>query len=381
MATLKTWGRTHTCGSLTGDDVGQHVSIAGWVANHRDHGGVLFIDLRDRWGITQVVFRPEHGDQVYRQAAALKMEWVIGVKGKVVARPDDMINPDLPTGAVEIDPENIVVFNEAKTLPFLIKDEIDVSEELRFKYRFLDIRRPAMQNNLLLRHRMYQSVRRFFDEEGFIEVETPFLMKSTPEGARDFLVPSRIHKGKFYALPQSPQTYKQLLMVSGFDRYCQIVRCFRDEDFRADRQPEFTQIDVEMSFVNEEDVLGTMERMMVRLYKEIKGVELPSSFPRLSYTEAMEKYGTDRPDLRFGLEILDISHIAGSSGFNIFENTVKEGGKVRGIRVPNIGAVSRKQVDEHTQFVQRFKARGLVTLQIREEEISSPIGKFVKPEF
>ena len=380
MATLETGLRTHTCGSLTEKDVGKRVSISGWVANHRDHGGVLFVDLRDRWGKTQVVFRPEHPDDVYRQAGSLKLEWVVRVEGRVAKRPNDMVNPDMPTGEIEIDPESVFILNEAKTLPFLIKDEIDVSEELRFKYRFLDIRRPAMQANLLLRHRVYQSVRRFFDAEGFIEIETPFLMKSTPEGARDFLVPSRIHKGKFYALPQSPQTYKQLLMVSGFDRYCQIVRCFRDEDFRADRQPEFTQIDIEMSFVDEEDVIGMMERMMVNLFKEVKGVDLPSPFKRLSYEEATARYGTDRPDLRFGLEIEDVSQVAAVSGFKIFAETVGEGGAVRGIRVPDIGSLSRKQVDEFTSFVREFGASGLVTIQIGEEEIRSPISKFLKPE-
>ena len=380
MATLETGLRTHTCGSLTEKDVGKRVSISGWVANHRDHGGVLFVDLRDRWGKTQVVFRPEHPDDIYRQAGSLKLEWVVRVEGRVAKRPNDMVNPDMPTGEIEIDPESVFILNEAKTLPFLIKDEIDVSEELRFKYRFLDIRRPAMQANLLLRHRVYQSVRRFFDAEGFIEIETPFLMKSTPEGARDFLVPSRIHKGKFYALPQSPQTYKQLLMVSGFDRYCQIVRCFRDEDFRADRQPEFTQIDIEMSFVDEEDVIGMMERMMVNLFKEVKGVDLPSPFKRLSYEEATAKYGTDRPDLRFGLEIEDVSQVAAVSGFKIFAETVGEGGAVRGIRVPDIGSLSRKQVDEFTSFVREFGASGLVTIQIGEEEIRSPISKFLKPE-
>jgi aspartyl-tRNA synthetase len=374
------WRRTHTCGQLGKQDCGKTVTLCGWVANHRDHGGVIFIDLRDRWGITQVVFRPKNGEELNELARRLKMESVIGVKGEVLLRPKDMMNPKLSTGNVEVMAIKLEVFNEAKTLPFLIKDPCDATEELRFKYRYLDIRRPSMQRNLLLRHRVYRVVRSFFNEEGFVEVETPFLMKSTPEGARDYIVPSRIHKGKFYALPQSPQTYKQLLMVSGYDRYFQIVRCFRDEDLRADRQPEFTQIDVEMSFVEEDDVLTTVEGLMVQLFQETLDRKLKVPFLRISYDEAMGKYGTDRPDLRFGMEIADVTEIAAKSGFRIFEETVKKGGKVRGIRMERGGLLSRKQIDLLTEYVQHFGAKGLVTIHKKAEEAVSQISKFVTPE-
>ena len=374
------WKRTHRCGDLTEKNKGEIVTVMGWVANHRDHGGVIFIDLRDRWGITQVVFHPERTASLYRIAAKLKMESVIGVKGEVVLRPSGMVNKEMVTGAIEVEATELTIFNEAKTLPFLIKDPCEASEELRFKYRYLDIRRPQMQRNLLLRHRVYQAVRRFFDGEGFVEIETPFLMKSTPEGARDYLVPSRIHKGKFYALPQSPQTYKQLLMVSGYDRYFQIVRCFRDEDLRADRQPEFTQIDVEMSFVEEEDILEVVERLMAHLFREILGVPLPVPFPRMDYAEAVTTYGTDRPDLRFRMEIVDVSDIAAQSEFRVFKDAAQKGGKVRGIRWEKGGHVSRKKMDELTAYVQNLGAQGLVTIQKVGEEFVSPISKFVSKE-
>lgn len=379
MGSESSWQRTHTCGQLGKQDCGKTVTLCGWVASHRDHGGVIFIDLRDRWGITQVVFRPKNGEELNESARRLKMESVVGVKGEVQLRPKDMMNPKLSTGNVEVMATKLKVFNEAKTLPFLIKDPCDAMEELRFKYRYLDIRRPSMQRNLLLRHRVYRIVRSFFDEEGFVEVETPFLMKSTPEGARDYIVPSRIHKGKFYALPQSPQTYKQLLMVSGYDRYFQIVRCFRDEDLRADRQPEFTQIDVEMSFVEEDDVLTTVEGLMVRLFQETLDKKLQIPFLRMSYDEAMEKYGTDCPDLRFGMEIVDVSEIAAKSGFRIFEETVEKGGKVRGVRMERGGLLSRKQIDSLTEYVQHLGAQGLVTIRKKEEAVSQ-ISKFVTPE-
>jgi len=376
----KGWQRTHTCGQLRDKDEGQAVTLVGWVARHRDHGGLLFVDLRDRWGITQVVFRPDEDGVLFKKAAKLKMESVIGVKGDVALRPENMVNPELPTGSVEVVAEGLKVFNESKTLPFLIQDPCEATEELRFKYRYLDLRRPSMQRNLLLRHRASQVVRKFFDEEGFVEIETPFLMKSTPEGARDYLVPSRIHRGKFYALPQSPQTYKQLLMVSGFDRYFQIVRCFRDEDLRADRQPEFTQIDVEMSFVEENDVLEVVERMMVRLFRETLGKELRRPFLRMSYAESMEKYGTDCPDLRFSMEIVDVTEVASKSDFRVFSDVVKKGGRIRGIRLEGIGPLSRKQIDDFTEYVQASGAKGLVTIQMKEGEAVSPIAKFVSKE-
>ncbi len=380
MGSEQNWKRTHNCGQLRKENKGKTVVLTGWVASNRDHGGVIFIDLRDRWGITQIVFHPEENQALSKKAAKLKMESVIGVKGDVVLRPKNMVNPGLPTGTIEITVREMVIFNEAKTLPFLIKDPCDATDELRLKYRYLDLRRPSMQRNLLLRHRMSQIVRKFFDEENFVEIETPFLMKSTPEGARDYLVPSRIHKGKFYALPQSPQTYKQLLMVSGFDRYFQIVRCFRDEDLRADRQPEFTQIDVEMSFVDEEDVLSMAERLMARLFKEVLDIDIKTSFPRLRYADAMLKYGTDKPDLRFGMEIVDVSDIAKESDFRVFKETVQKGGRVRGIRAAGAGYLSRKKIDELTEYARLFGARGLVTIQIKEEGIVSPAAKFVSPD-
>ncbi len=380
MAFVQNWKRTHNCGQLREENNGETVVLAGWVASNRDHGGVIFVDLRDRWGVTQIVFHPEENQALSKKAAKLRMESVIGVKGTVVLRPKNMINPELSTGTIEVAVREMVVFNEAKPLPFLIKDPCDATDELRLKYRYLDLRRPSMQKNLLLRHKMSQIVRRFFDEENFVEIETPFLMKSTPEGARDYLVPSRIHKGKFYALPQSPQTYKQLLMVSGFDRYFQIVRCFRDEDLRADRQPEFTQIDVEMSFVDEEDVLSMAERLMVRLFKEVLDIEIKAPFPRLRYADAMLRYGTDKPDLRFSMEIMDVSDTAAESDFRVFRETVEKGGKVRGIKAEKAGSFSRKKIDELTKYVQLFGARGLVTIQIKDEGIVSPIAKFVSSD-
>jgi aspartyl-tRNA synthetase len=356
------------------------VTLTGWVASQRDHGGMIFIDLRDRWGVTQVVFHPDQAADCIEAAKALRMESVIGVRGKVSLRPKDMANSKMATGAVEILATGLMVFNEAKPLPFLIKDPCDASDETRLKFRYLDLRRPAMQKNLILRHRMAQWVRRFFDSEGFIEIETPFLMRSTPEGARDYLVPSRIHRGKFYALPQSPQQYKQILMVSGFERYFQIVRCFRDEDLRADRQPEFTQIDVEMSFIDENDILSVMEKLVSRLFHDILGIQMPAPFRRMPYDEAVSKYGTDRPDLRFGMEIHDIGAEVPGCGFRVFEETVQNGGRVRGIKWEGAGRLSRKQVDELTASVQAWGAKGLVVVQKTEEGLLSPISKFVAAE-
>lgn len=377
MVAEQKWKRTHHCGDLNTRNKDQCVTLVGWVASQRDHGGVIFIDLRDRWGITQVVFHPDRDEKMIEAVKKLRMESVIGIRGKVVLRPKNMVNKLLPTGEIEVTADQLVVFNESKPLPFMIKDPCDAIDETRFKYRYLDLRRPQMQRNLLLRHQMAQIVRRYFDENGFVEIETPFLMKSTPEGARDYLVPSRIHQGKFYALPQSPQTYKQILMVAGFDRYFQIVRCFRDEDLRADRQPEFTQIDLEMSFINQDDIIEIMEGLMIRLFKEIQGKVILSPFRRIPYKEAMEKYGTDRPDLRFDLEIVDIGDEVANSGFRVFDETIEKAGKVCGIRLPEAGQLSRKQIDDYTAFVKTLGAQGLVVIQITEEGIRSPIAKFV----
>jgi len=374
------WKRTHTCGELNAKHRGKAITLTGWVASQRDHGGMIFVDLRDRWGITQVVFHPDKaGAYIIEEAKKLRMESVIAVRGEVLPRPEEMVNPKLSTGEIEILATELHVFNESKPLPFMIKDPCDALDETRLKYRYLDLRRPAMQKNLLLRHRMAQRVRQFFDKEGFVEIETPFLMKSTPEGARDYLVPSRIHPGKFYALPQSPQQYKQILMVSGFDRYFQIVRCFRDEDLRADRQPEFTQIDVEMSFIAEEDILSLMERLMADLFKDVLGLDIPVPFPRLSYDDAVSRYGTDRPDIRFGMEIVDIGSAAEACGFRVFEETVQKGGWVRGIKWEGAGKLTRKQVDGLTATVRERGAKGLVVVQKTEEGLLSPIAKVVQP--
>ena len=371
------WKRTHHCGALRSSDTGQTVVLNGWVANHRDHGGVIFVDLRDRWGMTQIMFDPAQDEKLADNASRLKMESVIGVRGTVIRRPADMMNPRLPTGEIEVNGQDMIIFNEARPMPFLIKDDCEATDETRLKYRYLDLRRPVMQKNMILRHRMAQMVRRFFDEESFIEVETPFLMKSTPEGARDYLVPSRIHKGRFYALPQSPQTYKQLLMVSGYDRYFQIVRCFRDEDLRADRQPEFTQIDVEMSFVDENDIMDIMERLIIRMFEEMLGRKVPAPFPRIGYAEAMSRFGTDRPDMRYGLELQDISHLVPDSGFRVFDETLAAGGTVRGLKLDGVGQISRKQIDTFTEYVRQFRAGGLVVIQKREEGVHSPAAKFL----
>ena len=367
--------RTHTCGELRTDHHGQHVVLMGWVARRRDHGGVIFIDLRDRYGITQIVFNPDN-KEVHEKARALRAEYVIAVEGLVQRRPEGMANPNIATGEIEVIASGMEILNAAKTPPFEIIDRVEASEELRLKYRYLDLRRPEMQKNLLLRHRVYQIVRRYFDENHFVEVETPMLMRSTPEGARDYLVPSRLHRGKFYALPQSPQTYKQILMVAGFDRYFQIVKCFRDEDLRADRQPEFTQIDVEMSFVDREDVLAMTEGLIVRIMQEIKGIEIPRPFPRLSFEQAMDRYGTDKPDTRFGMQLTDISAIVSDCEFRVFKDALAQSGVVKGIRVEGKAGYSRKQIDELTELARQYGARGLAAIKIGENDWEGSLNKF-----
>lgn len=374
------WKRTHHNDALNKTNVGEDVVLSGWVASVRDHGGLIFVDLRDRWGITQIVFVPEENQELTETAKHLKMESVIGVRGKVHERPAEMINEKLSTGEIEVHIQDLEVFNECKPLPFMIKDPCDALEETRFKFRYLDLRRPSMRKNMMLRHQTAQLVRNYFDENEFIEIETPFLMKSTPEGARDYLVPSRIHHGKFYALPQSPQTYKQLLMTSGFDRYFQIVKCFRDEDLRADRQPEFTQIDVEMSFVTEEDIIEIVEGLMSRIFKQVLDLEIKTPFPRMTFQESMEKYGNDRPDIRFEMEIQNLNHIVKDSEFKVFKETVQNGNQIRGLCLKNSGRLTRKQIDAYTDFVKKFKAKGLVVIQKTEEGIVSPISKFVSED-
>lgn len=378
MSTYKK--RTHTCGELRAEHVGQTVTLCGWVDTRRDLGGVIFIDLRDRYGKTQIVFAPQHDTQTYEAAKALRSEYVISATGKVEKRPAGTENPELPTGMVDVVITELTILNKAETPPFPIEDEIDVNEETRLKWRYLDLRRPIMQRNLLVRHRFYQLTRAYYDRHGFVEVETPMLMKSTPEGARDFLVPSRIHPGKFYALPQSPQTYKQILMVAGFDRYFQIVKCFRDEDLRADRQPEFTQIDVEMSFADEEDVQASTEGLIADLWQGICGEKLSLPFPRLTYREAMERFGSDKPDTRFGLEISDCSRIVANSGFRVFSDTVKKGGVVAGFTVPGLASYTRNQLDGLTDLAKSLGAGGLVYLKVQPEKVECSVEKFLTPE-
>ncbi|MCW8822590.1 MAG: aspartate--tRNA ligase, partial [Ignavibacteriaceae bacterium] len=368
---------THNCGELIEENVGEKVVLNGWVDRRRDLGGLIFIWLRDRYGITQIVFEPDSDQVAYELAKKLRSEFVISVEGKVRKRPDDAVNKDMKTGLIDVLADKLIILNESETPPFAIKDETETFEDLRLKYRYLDLRRPALQKVLLLRHRMYQLVRKYFDENGFVEIETPVLMKSTPEGARDYLVPSRIHKGKFYALPQSPQQYKQLLMVSGFDRYFQIVKCFRDEDLRADRQPEFTQIDVEMSFIDREQVFNVVEGLMKLLFKQLWGIELLLPIQRLAYDEALIKYGSDKPDLRFGMELHKLNEVFTKSEFKVFSDVVNSKGIIVGLVAKECASFSRSQLDGLANFVKNLGAKGLVWFKVTEDGVDSPTAKFL----
>jgi aspartyl-tRNA synthetase len=369
--------RTHTCGELRTSHIGQTVVLNGWVDTRRDLGGVIFIDVRDRYGVTQIVFAPQHNEEIYRRAHGLRTEFVISVQGVVERRPEGTFNESIPTGEVDVIVNSLEILSKAETPPFQIEDRVEVSEDHRLRYRYLDLRRPIMRRNMYIRHKMAQAARRYFDENNFIEVETPVLMKSTPEGARDFLVPSRLNKGKFYALPQSPQMYKQVLMVSGFDRYFQIVKCFRDEDLRADRQPEFTQIDVEMSFVDEDDVFTMAEGLMARLLKEVLDVEVVTPFDRLAYADAMSRYGTDKPDRRFGLEIVTLTDIVRESPFKVFSETAKAGGVVAGYAVPGCASYTRNQLDNLVDLTKSLGAKGLAYIKVGDSGFESPIRKFL----
>lgn len=373
--------RTHTCGELRLDSVGTPVTLCGWVDSYRDHRGVVFIDLRDRYGITQVVFQLELDSAGQALARDLRSEDVIQVSGSVVARGEGLENPKLATGQIEVRAESLTLLNKSKTPPFEPRTFDLPNEELRLSHRYIDLRRPQLQNNLILRHKLTISVRKYFDERDFLEIETPMLGKSTPEGARDYLVPSRVTPGAFYALPQSPQIYKQLLMVAGYDRYFQLARCFRDEDLRADRQPEFSQIDVEMSFVNQEDILQTIDGLIARTVHDLRGTEHPLPLPRYTHAEVMERFGTDKPDLRFGMELVDIGEIAATCGFSVFQKTIESGGRVRGIRVEAAAEkFSRKAIDELTVFVGNHGAKGLAFFRVKDGELDSPIAKFFTPE-
>ena len=372
--------RTHTCGELRTKDVGKSVVLNGWVDSRRDLGGVIFIGLRDRYGITQVVFDSEENESAHKIGKELRSEFVVSVEGQVIKRPDDQISSEMDTGEIDVVVESVSVLNESETPPFPIKDDVDAFDDLKLKYRYLDLRRAPLQKNLMIRHRMYQVTRKYFDKNDFVEVETPMLMKSTPEGARDYLVPSRLHRGRFYALPQSPQTYKQLLMVSGFDKYFQIVKCFRDEDLRADRQPEFTQIDVEMSFVDTEDVFKAVEGLMKVLFKEIWDKDLQFPVTRFTFDEAMEKYGSDKPDIRFGLELVTLNDLFKDSEFKVFKDAVSSDGIVTGFAAQGCADYSRNQIDNLTAVVKKLGAKGLVWLKVNDDGLDSPVAKFLSED-
>ncbi len=377
---MERWQRTVYCGELSEKNLEEEVIVNGWVQRYRDHGGLIFVDLRDRTGIVQVVFNPQISEESHRIADTLRSEFVIAVKGKVVRRDPENVNPKIPTGQIEIQAHSVKILNKSKTPPFLVEDKIDVSEEKRLKFRYIDLRRPKMLNNLIMRHRVVSAVREFFNENRFIEVETPILTKSTPEGARDFLVPSRINIGHFYALPQSPQLFKQILMISGIDRYYQIAKCFRDEDLRADRQPEFTQIDVEMSFVARDDVMDTSERMIKHILSKVYGVEITEKFPVYSYDEVMEKYGTDRPDLRFGVEITDITDLVPETDFKVFKDVVEKGGVVKVVVAPRGDRFSRSDLDGMRDFAVKHGGKGLAWMRYRNGKLESNIVKYFPDE-
>ena len=374
---LGDWKRSAYCGEPRAGSVGSEMTLAGWVHRRRDHGGVIFVDLRDRDGICQVVFRPEVDPVSHEKAKQLRAEDVIAVRGTLSKRSPETINPDLATGEVELVCQDLRLLNASAVPPFTIEDETEANENTRLKYRYLDLRRPQSLSHLLLRYRMIKLIRDYLDSFGFIDIETPVLTKSTPEGARDYLVPSRIYHGKYYALPQSPQLFKQILMVGGVDRYYQIVKCFRDEDLRADRQPEFTQLDMELSFVQPEDVIQVVEGMITLLFKELKGLEPKRPFPRLTFEEAMSRFGSDKPDLRFGLEILDFTPALRNSQFKVFGGAIQKGGVVKGIRIPKGGEMSRKDLDDMTPFVASFGAKGIAWTKMTSGGWQSPIAKFL----
>lgn len=375
------WVRTDYCGKIGTNDLEREVILMGWVQSHRDHGGVIFIDLRDREGLVQVVLNPENSEEVHKKGEAIRDEWVIAVKGIVSKRSPETINPNLKTGEIEVMASEVRILNTSKVIPFLIEEDINVDELLRMKYRYLDLRRPVMRNNIITRHKVAAATRDYLNSVGFLEIETPYLTKSTPEGARDFLVPSRLNPGEFYALPQSPQILKQTLMVSGLDRYYQVVRCFRDEDLRADRQPEFTQVDIEMTFINEDDIMGVVEGMLKEIFKQAIGKEITTPFKRMSHEEAMLKYGSDKPDTRFGLELEDISHIFADSEFKVFSGAIKNGGIIKVLKVEGKAAeLSRKEIDDYTEAAKSLGAKGLAWIRVADGEWQSPIVKFFSDE-
>ncbi len=372
--------RTHHAGELRKEHAGREVTLSGWVQTRRDLGGVIFIDLRDRSGIVQLVFRTDINEQTLQIAERLRSEFVIRAKGNVVLRDPEAVNPKIDTGEIEVLVDELTIFNAAKTPPFPIEDDIEVDEAVRLRYRYLDLRRPAMQKTLMLRHKVMKAVRDYLDHEGFLEIETPMLTKSTPEGARDYLVPSRVHPGEFYALPQSPQLFKQLLMVGGYERYFQIVRCFRDEDLRADRQPEFTQIDIETTFLNKEELQTMMESMLADVFERALGVTIPTPFQRMTYAEAMGRYGSDKPDLRFDLELVDLSEVLQNVSFKVFADVLQKGGQVKAIVAPGCGSYSRKEIDDLGKLAARYRAKGLAWMIVEENGVRSSITKFFNEE-
>jgi aspartyl-tRNA synthetase len=381
MESMGKLSRTHSCNDLGKKNVGEQVTLMGWVLRRRDHGGVIFIDLRDRRGITQVVFNPEINPEVHAKAHQIRSEWVLAIRGRVESRPGEMANPKLATGEVEILVDELRILNSSETPPFPLDEVVEISDNLRLQYRYLDLRRPEMAANLIMRHKAVQIIRNYLNDLDFLDIETPMLTRSTPEGARDYLVPSRVNAGKFYALPQSPQLFKQLLMIAGMDRYYQIVKCFRDEDLRADRQPEFTQIDMELSFVDEEQIMAINEGMITKLFKETLGVELAPPFPRLTFDDAMNRFGTDRPDVRFGMELIDLTEIAANCGFKVFRSIADKGGTIRAINAKGCADFTRKELDLLTEYVAQFGAKGLAWVKMKADgEWQSPIAKFFTDE-
>ena len=380
MVNMGEWRRTRYCGEIGEQDLGKSVAVCGWVQRSRDLGGLIFTLVRDRTGLVQALFGEGTDPDVFETAAAFRSEFVVGIQGVVRERSPETVNREMPTGKYEIAAQKAVIFNKSDTPPIYIEENLNVNEATRFKYRYLDLRRPDMQSGIMLRHRAAKATRDFFDENGFLEIETPMLTKSTPEGARDYLVPSRIYPGQFFALPQSPQLFKQLLMISGFDRYMQIVRCFRDEDLRADRQPEFTQIDVEMSFIDREDIIEVNERFLKRLFKETLGADVRIPFDRMTYAEAMERYGSDKPDLRFGMELIDIGGVAGNCGFSVFESALAAGGGVGLINAKGCAGYTRKQIDSLAEFVKAYGAKGLAWAAVEEGGVRCQFSKYMPEE-
>ena len=372
--------RTHTCGQLRKEDIGSTIQLNGWVNTSRDHGDLTFVDIRDRYGVTQIVFNPNHNQEVHTGAKELRSEFVIAIRGTVGPRLEGKENPDLATGQIEVLVDELEILSKADVLPMEVDDFAEISTEVRLKNRHLDLRRPGMQQNLMFRHKVVQATREYFNRHEFLDIETPMLTKSTPEGARDFLVPSRLSPGEFFALPQSPQLFKQVLMCSGYDRYYQIVKCFRDEDLRADRQPEFTQIDVEMAFVDQDDIIECIEGLITEIMA-LAGIEVKPPFPRLSFQECMDKYGNDAPDLRFGLEIQDVSDLAAKAEFKVFSGTIETGGQVRAINAKGASEnIARRQLDRYTEYVKEFGAKGLAWMRVEEDKVNSPIAKFFEED-